>query len=60
MCTDKDFPPCQHDDLIALVTRQQEQLARLTATNEELRKEVAALQRAGKRQAAPFSKGGGG
>ena len=58
MCTDKDFPPCQHDDLIALVIRQQEQLARLTATNEELRKEVASLQRAGKRQAAPFSKGG--
>ena len=57
MCTDKDFPPCQHDDLIALVIRQQEQVARLTATNEELRKEVAALQRAGKRQAAPFSKG---
>ena len=33
-------------------------LAQLTAANEELHKQVAELKRAGKRQAAPFSKGG--
>ena len=57
MCTDKDRSPCEHDDLIAQVDRLQERNARLTATNEELRKQLAAAQRAGKRQAAPFSKG---
>ena len=57
MCTDKDSPPCEHDDLIAQVERLQDQVGRLTATNEELRKQLAAAQRAGKRQAAPFSKG---
>ena len=57
MCTDKDRPPCEHDDLIGKVDRLQGQVARLTATNEELRKQLAAAQRSGKRQAAPFSKG---
>ena len=57
MCTDKDHAPCEHDDLIAQVERLQDQVERLTATNEELRKQLAAAQRAGKRQAAPFSKG---
>ena len=59
MCTDKDhLTPCEHDDLIAQVERLQPiQVERLTATNEELRKQLAAAQRAGKRQAAPFSKG---
>ena len=57
MCTDKDRPPCEHDDLIGKVDRLQGQVARLTATNEELRKQLVAAQRAGKRQAAPFSKG---
>ena len=57
MCTDKDRPPCEHDDLIGKVDRLQERNARLTATNEELRRQLAAAQRAGKRQAAPFSKG---
>ena len=47
----------EHDELMALVTRLQEQNARLTATNEELHKELAEAKRAGKRQAAPFSKG---
>ena len=58
MCIDKDLPSCQHDELIALVSRQQDQVARLTATIKELRKELAEARRAGKRQAAPFSKGG--
>ena len=57
MCTSKDFPPCQHDELIALVERLQEQVAGLKAANEELQRQLAELQRAGKRQAAPFSKG---
>ena len=57
MCTSKDFPPCQHDELIALVERLQEQVAGLKAANEELSKQLAELQRGGKRQAAPFSKG---
>ena len=58
MCTDKDLPPSERAELIALVSRQQDQVARLTATIKELRKQLAAAQRAGKRQAAPFSKGG--
>ena len=58
MCIDKDLPSCEHDELIALVSRQQDQVARLTTTIKELRKELAEAKRAGKRQAAPFSKGG--
>ena len=57
MCTSKDFPPCQHDELIALVERLQEQVAGLKAANEELQRQLAESQRGGKRQAAPFSKG---
>ena len=57
MCTDKDRAPCEHDDLIAQVERLQDHNARLTTTIKELRKQLAAAQRAGKRQAAPFSKG---
>ena len=57
MCTDKDRAPCEHDDLIAQVERLQDPNARLTMTIKELRKQLAAAQRAGKRQAAPFSKG---
>ena len=57
MCTDKDPPPCEHDDLIAEVDRLQDRNARLTTTIEELRKQLVAAQRTGKRQAAPFSKG---
>ena len=58
MCTDKDPPACEHDGLIAQVDRLQDRNARLTEANKELRKQLAAAQRAGKRQAAPFSKGG--
>ena len=43
--------------MIALVKRQQGQIAELTASNAEMRKQVAELQRGGKRQAAAFSKG---
>ena len=41
-----------------MVSRQQDQVERLTATIKELRRQLAAAQRSGKRQAAPFSKGG--
>ena len=50
-------PSCEHDDLIGKADRLQGQVARLTTTIKELRKQLAAAQRAGKRQAAPFSKG---
>ena len=46
------------DELMGLVTQLQGQVAQLTAAKEELHKQVAELKRAGKRQAAPFSKGG--
>ena len=49
MCTSKDFPPCQHDELIALVERLQEQVAGLKAANEELQRQLAESQRGGKR-----------
>ena len=58
MCIDKDLPPSERAELITLVSRQQDQVARLTATIKELRKQLAEAKRAGKRQAAPFSKGG--
>ena len=57
MCTDRDPPPCEHDDLVAQVDRLQDRNARLTAANKELCRQLASAQRAGKRQAAPFSKG---
>ena len=58
MCEAKDFPPSERDELMGLVTQLQGQVAQLTAANEELHKQLAELKRAGKRQAAPFSKGG--
>ena len=58
MCEVKDFPPSERDELMGLVTQLQGQVAQLTAANEELHKQIAELKRAGKRQAAPFSKGG--
>ena len=58
MCTDRDPPPCEHDDLIAEIDRLQGQNASLTEANKELRRQLAAAQRSGKRQAVPFSKGG--
>ena len=64
MCKAKAFPPCERDELMALVKRLQgqnaqlqRQVAQLAAANERLSKQLAELQRAGKRQAAPFSKG---
>ena len=53
-----DFPPSERDELMGLVTQLQGQVAQLTAAKEELHKQLAELKRAGKRQAAPFSKGG--
>ena len=58
MCTDRDPPPCEHADLIAEVDRLQGHNASLALTVTELRRQLAAAQRSGKRQAAPFSKGG--
>ena len=57
MCSDKDIPPCQHGDLLVQVNRLQDRNARQLATIGELQKRLAEAQRAGKRQAAPFSKG---
>ena len=57
MCEAKDFSTSERDELMGLVPQLQEQVAQLTAANEELHKQVAELKRAGKRQAAPFSKG---
>ena len=57
MCEAKDFPSSERDELMGLVTQLQGQVAQLTAAKEELHKQVAELKRAGKRQAAPFSKG---
>ena len=58
VCEAKDFPSSERDELMGLVTQLQGQVAQLTAAKEELHKQVAELKRAGKRQAAPFSKGG--
>ena len=58
MCEAKDFPSSERDELMGLVTQLQGQVAQLTVANEELHKQLAELKRAGKRQAAPFSKGG--
>ena len=52
----KHHSALSRDALMALVVRLQEQVGQLSAANEELRKEIAELKRAGKRQAAPFSK----
>ena len=57
MCSAKDPPPCEHDDLVAEVDRLQGHSTSLTATVRELRRQLAAAQRSGKRQAAPFTKG---
>jgi transposase len=57
MTTPTDLQSLSRDDLIALVLRQQRQIAELEAAVEMLRGEVERLSRDGKRQAAPFSKG---
>ena len=57
MCGAKGCPSSEHDELMALVKRLQRQVEQLTAANEQLRKQPVELQRGGKRQAAPFSKG---
>ncbi len=56
MCTDRDPPPCEHDDLIAEADRLQCHNASLTATVKEFRRQLAAVQSSCKRQAAAFSK----
>ena len=57
MCSSECMSPSEREEFIALVTRQQDQIAKLTAANEELRRQFAGSQRSGRRQAAPFSKG---
>ena len=47
----------EHDELMALVKRQQEQIAQLKTANEQLQRQLVESQRSGRRQAAPFSKG---
>ena len=49
MCEAKDFSTSECDELMGLVPQLQEQVAQLTAANEELHKQVAELKRAGKR-----------
>ena len=59
MCTDRDPRPCEHaGHRVVQLDRLQDRNARLTTTMKELRKELAEAKRAGKCQAAPFSKGG--
>ena len=60
----EDITGSSRENLLALVAHLQRQIAelqrqvtRLTATNEELSAQNARLQRSGKRQAAPCSKG---
>ncbi len=57
MCSFQGLSPSERDQLIALVSRQQERIAELKSANEELRRQLAESQRSGRRQAAPFSKG---
>jgi len=64
MLLPKGLTPWDRGDLVAQIANLQEQVAslhghvvHLTAVNEALRKEIADLKRAGKRQAAPFSRG---
>ena len=47
----------EHDELMALVKRQQEQIAQLKIASEQLQRQLVEAQRGGRRQAAPFSKG---
>ena len=47
----------EHDEVMALVKRQQEQIAQLKTANEQLQRQLVESQRSGRRQAAPFSKG---
>jgi transposase len=53
----EDITSLSREELLALVTELQRQLAEATATIERLRAEMAELKRSSKRQAAPFSKG---
>ena len=57
MLPTKGLTPLSRSALMALVVRLHEQVAQLTGASEELRREIAELKRAGKRQAAPFSNG---
>jgi transposase len=52
-----DLSTLSREELLALVTELQRQIAELRASNEALRTEIDQLKRGGKRQAAPFSKG---
>lgn len=53
----KDLPMVSHEELLAVVTERQRQLAEWRASHEALRAEIGQLTRGGTRQAAPFAKG---
>ena len=57
MCADRDPPPCERPDLIPEVDWLQDRNANLAEASRELRRQLTAAQRAGKRQVVPFSKG---
>lgn len=57
MTPPENLTSLNRDALVALVAALQRQVAELSAANDALRTEIVRLTRAGKRQAAPFSKG---
>jgi len=57
MIEPEHLPTLSREELVALGAELQRQIAELAASNEALRAEIDQLTRAGKRQAAPFSKG---
>jgi transposase len=57
MIEPKPLPTLSREELLAVVAELQRQITELRARNEGLRAELDQLTRAGKRQAAPFSKG---
>ena len=64
MSTPQDLASLSREELLALVSQLRElaielqrQLAASTTTIQELRSEIAQLERSSKREAAPFSKG---
>src|SRR5712691_39036 len=57
MTPPENLTALNHEALVALVAALQRHVAEWSAANDALRTEIARLTRAGKRQAAPFSKG---
>jgi transposase len=57
MIEPEPLPTLSREELLALVAELPRQITELRASNEALRTEIDQFKRAGKRQAAPFSKG---